>query len=574
MTNDDIDLSIRRPASIFKKDPQNAQLLWEFLVATSSITVIQQVEKEILSNSGSWAQRCRIWMRLALDDVDLFAAAVADRDAVAKHYGAEAFMTDPEMPEMAAAMLRSVVTMANVARPGADGSAPAAIVVASPFPHTDAGMSAGQVPPGAAVTGAPQTNDAASIAAAETAASGARTSPPLQQQPQQQQHDIPARVAAPLVVHKKKKKKKHKKSKSDATQPEVEAAKAELLKTLGLDDEFTSSLQAAHHHHHHHHHQASPASAATAAAATPVMSTTPSSNPAVSIATASPPAAASPPPATAPPAPALMQVRLVPEAVGTVTARGEDSVVSRLLPQAHLLQSAAPPLPPNHVESEFAPTPASEPAPGPALTPLLPVAGATSPTSTAAASHPTPDIADFASPTAPSLGSRDKPRTPSAPPPSSSERHLSSLPSAAASLSSTDAPDAVAMPSSMPVALEGDASAAAATAAPSRPEAEVEAALSRQVSDDTAAMLQTHGQILSGKAGRADRMAAALAALDGHLSTAEVETVAIAKTVSSNPPQGSPSTARARMAASSFSAIRKEQMDKVAEQRKQDESIA
>lgn len=69
-------------------------------------------------------------------------------------------------------------------------------------------------------------------------------------------------------------------------------------------------------------------------------------------------------------------------------------------------------------------------------------------------------------------------------------------------------------------------------------------------------------------------MAAALAALDGHLSTAEVETVAIAKTVSSNPPQGSPSTARARMAASSFSAIRKEQMDKVAEQRKQDESIA
>ena len=51
---------INRPASIFKKDPSNAQLLWDFLVATSKVEVISQVQKEILSNSGgSWAQRCK-----------------------------------------------------------------------------------------------------------------------------------------------------------------------------------------------------------------------------------------------------------------------------------------------------------------------------------------------------------------------------------------------------------------------------------------------------------------------------------------------------------------------------------
>ena len=463
--------------------------------------------------------------------------------------GPEAFMSDPEMPEMAAAMLRSVVTMANVARPGADGSAPAAVVVSSPFPNTDAAH--GAQPATAAAT-------SSSTGGGGGGGGDRDTSPPLQQQ-HPQQSDVPARVAAPLVVQKKKKKKKHRKSKSDANQPEVEAAKAELLKTLGLDDGAaaaspihptktpsgftipTSSVNTGGYKDY----------LATTVHREEMKESTPPALPTV-VATALPSSAEA-----EAAVPALLQVRLVPEAVGTEAVRGaEDAPTHTQL----LLSAAAPPA-----------------APAPALlvlSPPLPTVAAAS-TATATTSPPV-DSGTPINSTAINTASL-------------SPKQQNSPPTTAAASTSTPPPvdllDAQQTQAQASTLLDGAheeavpvqsnppstrASSAAATEVTEEPPALVP----RQVSDDTAAILQTHDQILSGKAGRADRMAAALAALDGHLTTAEVETVAIAQTALSEPSQGSPATVRARTAATSFSAIRKEQMDKVAEQRKQDESIA
>jgi hypothetical protein len=96
----------------------------------------------------------------------------------------------------------------------------------------------------------------------------------------------------------------------------------------------------------------------------------------------------------------------------------------------------------------------------------------------------------------------------------------------------------------------------------------------REPSDDTTALLQAHDGISNSKAARLDRMSAVLAGLDGHLTTADAEKTHIIDQVSNTPKGGSPASTRAKtaatLAAASFSATKKMQMDKAALQRKMD----
>jgi hypothetical protein len=75
---------------VFAKDIPNAQLLWTFLLKTSSADVVSSIERQILGDDRSAAVRCRAWIKLALDNAELISTALDDRDALAAHYGPEA----------------------------------------------------------------------------------------------------------------------------------------------------------------------------------------------------------------------------------------------------------------------------------------------------------------------------------------------------------------------------------------------------------------------------------------------------------------------------------------------------
>eukprot|EP00039_Didymoeca_costata_P006267 m.88750 g.88750 ORF g.88750 m.88750 type:complete len:921 (-) comp13186_c0_seq1:74-2836(-) len=202
---------IRDPnPSLFNRRKPSAALLWQFLSQASSAevntAVITKVRNDSASDEISFAKRDREWMRIALADTQLLETVFSDKQSIEHYYAPQAFLMDPEKPDMALSLFRTAIIASG--------------------------------------------NNASSRASSPMPSSGAAT-PQLTEEYNENidtvtNASIAAQVLAPeAVVSKKKKKTKNKKKKKvdlvdivdvndsdDATAKELMQAKAELIASL------------------------------------------------------------------------------------------------------------------------------------------------------------------------------------------------------------------------------------------------------------------------------------------------------------------------------------------------------